>query len=149
MATLRKRAEKGDTAITKIITMSSEEAAAYSATNSLGRGKREHGNKREVTVGNLQGLDYFRGDTLHIELTGLIKGLEDLQAMASEDILGMPQSWVNYWAKRAATLPSELEKAFKITQAGRRFFTKQNLRQLESLDIDMSPLRFLFENIPE
>jgi len=149
LSLLQERARKGNTAIMQTVRMTKSEWAAHREVNRSTERQRHSRGFKEISIGELRGLDYLLGNSEIIIITSLLNPLRDLAKLKDHEMDDLDNSRISTWAKLANELPQRIKTAQTFINDGYKFFTESNLLELKKLDIDMGPLRFLIQNLPK
>ncbi|GGK05652.1 hypothetical protein [Pseudomonas matsuisoli] len=133
---IRERAKRDNAIMQEYVRMSVSEAEAFFETNNRTRSDSKEWPTKAVILGTLRGLDFFKADVKALILTTLVIPVRELSMSRLSDIESMSSRQVAALAKWIGEVPQKLIEARAVIEAGRRFFTSENILSLVHLGAD-------------
>lgn len=138
---LTNRAKNKDRDIFKYVEMSKDEAKAdyFKSETELEFDKwfKQKRPKKRALFGRLDGLNIFILDLHKTLQLNIISYIEKIQKLDEEKIAALKQKELHELASWASKRDLLLEDARKLIQQGESFFTKENVRLLAELDMEL------------
>lgn len=142
---LKQRADRGQDRIIRDEPMTADEAAAYWETTN--KKSRKDLPTKEVLVTTLSGLTFLAANFKDMLVTNLVLPLEQFATQSIDDIERMSPRVLQSTAKWVGRVPQDLIKAQEVVDAGRAFFTVENMLKLVNLNADMQALGPLIQEL--
>lgn len=146
-AVLKQRAEKDGSKITRTVQLTGRDLEAYYATNNKPRGRHDEAPHREEVIATLEGLAFIKARVKDMLITNLLEPLQRLSKSKPDDVEQWAGREIQKTAKWVGEVPQNLNKAQEIIDAGRRFFTSQNIGNLVYLGAPSAPLTQLIADL--
>jgi len=142
---LKRRAEAGNTRIEEPIPMTAAEAEAYFETN-----PRKPGDPwptKLVHLATLDGLSFLKARLKDMLVTNYIQPMRELSKTSISDIEAMSRHHLHATAKWVGEVRQHRARAEEIVEAGKRFFSPDNLEKLVHLGAKTGPLEMMIKDL--
>lgn len=146
-ATLKERANRGQSEISREVPMTKEEAAVYFETSNRKANDGKGWPTKSIHVATIDGLDFIKSRFKDMVVVNLIQPIRELSKLRPSDIADMKPRDLAATAKWVGDVPQGIVKAQAAIRSGYEFFTAENLEKLPLLGASASVLSAMIEDL--
>lgn len=144
---LKARADRGQSEITKEVPMTKAEADVFFETSNRKANDGKGWPTKSVHLANLDGLLFIKARFKDMLVVNLITPIRELSKTRISEIEGMKPRQLAAMAKWVGEVPQGILKAQAVIEAGRRFFTAENIEKLVHLGADRNTLSAMINDL--